>query len=385
MSETERNHPGDGEDSSSTPGAGGTSGFDFGSAAPASAPGGPGASGSGGMTAGIRDAVTTRSLLLVIGVLGLGLGFILSYIGGLHHPQAKNLPFDVVAPAAIQGPVLIGFNSLPGQPLSPRLVSDPATARARVADRTSTGALIVNPLATADTLYVASAAGPSISTALTQIIGTAEGQQNRSVRVVDLVQVSPQDSGGLTSFYLAVGWTIAGYLIAAILGISSGARPATLTRAAIRLLALALCSFIAGLVGAWLAQNVLGAQPGPYWPLVGVGTLVVFGAGAVTIALQIAFGLAGIGLAVLLFVIIGNPSAGGAYARALIPPFWRAIGAFLPPGAGTDTARSIAYFGGQNTAQPLAVLSAYAGIGLIASLGLAALLHPKPSEPASAR
>jgi hypothetical protein len=334
---------------------------------------------TGGTLAEIRDAVTLRSFLLVIGVLGLGLGFILSYVGGLHHPDAKNLPFDVVAPAAIQGPAVTGLDSIPGQHLSPRLVSDAATARARVADRTSTGALIVNPVSTRDTLYVASAAGPSISTALIQIVGAAEAQQDRTVRVVDLVPVSVQDSAGLSSFYLAVGWTVAGYLIASILGVSAGSRPATPTRAAIRLLVLAFFSAVAGIVGAWLVQHVLGALPGPYWPLAAVGALLVFGAGALTIALQIAFGIVGIGLAVALFVILGNPSAGGAYARALIPPFWRSIGAFLPPGAGTDSARSIAYFGGQNTAEPLAVLAAYAGVGLIASLGLAALLRPRVS------
>jgi hypothetical protein len=319
-----------------------------------------------------------RSFLLVIGVLGLGVGFILSYVGGLHHPGAKNLPFAVVAPAEIQGPVLSGFGTLPGQPLSPRLVSDEQTARARVISRTVTGALIVDPASTRDTLYVASAAAPSISNALNQIVTAAEARQHRTVRVVDLVPVAAQDSGGLTSFYAAVGWTVAGYLMASILGISAGARPATPTRAAIRLIVLALCAIAAGIGGAWLVQHVLGALPGPFWPLAAVGALVVFGAGAVTIALQVAFGVVGIGLAVLLFVILGNPSAGGAYARALIPPFWRAIGAFLPPGAGTDAARSIAYFGGQHTAQPLFVLTVYAGVGLIAALGLAALLRPRP-------
>jgi hypothetical protein len=96
-------------------------------------------------------------------------------------------------------------------------------------------------------------------------------------------------------------------------------------------------------------------------------------------ALQVALGVLGIGVAVLLFVILGNPSAGGAYARALIPPFWRAIGAFFPPGAGTDATRSVAYFGGANTAEPLFILGAYCVIGLLATLGLASVLRPKPA------
>ncbi len=342
--------------------------------------GGGGAAERVGVWSQVRDAVTLRSALLVIATLGLGIGFILSYVGGLHHPNPKNMPFDVVAPASIQAQSVAGLAGLPGQPLTPRLIADAETARARVADRTSTGALVIDPTSTSDTLYVASAAGPSISNALVKIIGAAEAKQQRTVNVVDLVPVSAADSSGLSSFYLAVGWTVAGYLIASILGVSAGTRPATATRAVVRLIALALCAAVAGGVGAWLVQHELGALPGAFWPLAVAGALVVFGAGAVTMALQVAFGVVGIGIAVLLFVILGNPAAGGAYARALLPPFWRAIGAFLPPGAGTDAARSIAYFGGAHTAQPMFVLGAYAVVGLLLTYGLATLVRPKPGR-----
>jgi len=147
MSESERTHPGN---------------YEAPPPPPPPAPAAPAAVGDTSaqptrrptVLAEIRDAVTVRSFLLVICVLGLGLGFILSYVGALHHPAAKNLHFDVVAPAEIQGPVLSGFGTLPGQPLSPRLVNDEQTARTRVTSRTTTGALIVDPASTRDTLYV---------------------------------------------------------------------------------------------------------------------------------------------------------------------------------------------------------------------------------------
>jgi hypothetical protein len=339
-----------------------------------------------GVWSQIRDAVRPRSALLVIATLCLGVGFILSYVGALHHPAPKNLPFDVVAPTAVQGQAVAGIASLPGKPLTPRLITDVQTARARVADRTSTGALVIDPNSSTDTLYVASAASPSISNAVTRIVQSAEAQQHRTVVVHDLVPVAAADNGGLSSFYMAVGWTVTGYLIASILGVSAGTRPATPTRAVVRLVALALSACVAGGVGAWLVQHELGALPGSFWKMAVVGALVVFGAGAVTMALQVALGVLGIGVAVLLFVILGNPSAGGAYARALIPPFWRSIGAFFPPGAGTDAARSVAYFGGANTAAPLFILGAYCVIGLFATLGLASVLRPKPATtPATAQ
>ena len=64
-----------------------------------------------------------------------------------------------------------------------------------------------------------------------------------------------------------------------------------------------------------------------------------------TIALQTLFGVIGIRLTLLIFVILGNPSAGGAYQPALLPPFWQALSGALPNGAATDALRRIVYFG----------------------------------------
>ncbi|MFB7512657.1 hypothetical protein [Streptomyces sp. NPDC056144] len=50
------------------------------------------------------------------------------------------------------------------------------------------------------------------------------------------------------------------------------------------------------------------------------------------------------------------------------PPFWRAIGPFLPPGAGTWAARSIAYFHRNAVGTSLLVLGAWAAIGTAVTL-----------------
>ena len=65
--------------------------------------------------------------------------------------------------------------------------------------------------------------------------------------------------------------------------------------------------------------------------------------GDVTLAFQTLFGVIGIGITVLVFVILGNPSGGGAYQTELLPPFWRSLSSALPNGAGTDTVRRIVY------------------------------------------
>ena len=85
--------------------------------------------------------------------------------------------------------------------------------------------------------------------------------------------------------------------------------------------------------------------------------MLVFSAAAVTMALQVLAGVLGIGLTVLLFVVIGNPSAGGAYQPSLLPAFWRSLSYALPNGAGTDTIRRIVYFGGDGITGHLVVIA----------------------------
>jgi hypothetical protein len=131
---------------------------------------------------------------------------------------------------------------------------------------------------------------------------------------------------------------------------------------------MALYAVAGGILGAVIVGPVLGALPGSVWAMAGLGALVVFSVGMLTLALEALTGIVGIGLAVLVVVIAGNPSAGGAFPWPMLPPFWRAIGPWLPPGAGTWTARSIAYFHGNAVVTPLLVLSAYALAGAVVTL-----------------
>ncbi|MFD7985661.1 DUF3533 domain-containing protein, partial [Kitasatospora indigofera] len=51
-----------------------------------------------GFVAEFKDAVTPRAALLVIAVLLLQLGFIVSYVGALHHPSPHQLSISLFAP-----------------------------------------------------------------------------------------------------------------------------------------------------------------------------------------------------------------------------------------------------------------------------------------------
>ncbi|MFF2963136.1 DUF3533 domain-containing protein [Streptomyces sp. NPDC057963] len=330
----------------------------------------------------VKNAVTPRAALLVIGVLGLQLLFIASYVGALHRPKPTDVPFGVVAPRQMSAQLLTELKNLPGGPLDPRTVADAATAREQILNREIDGALIVSPTSTTDTVLVASGGGTSMADTLTKIITKADLAQQRTVRSVDLAPASGQDFNGISSFYLVVGWCVGGYLCASILAISAGSKPANRQRALIRTGVMALYSVVGGIGGAVIIGPILGALPGSFWGLSGLGALTVFAVGMLTLALQALTGIVGIGLAVLIVVIAGNPSAGGAFPLPMLPDFWRTIGPALPPGAGTWVARSIAYFRGNAVTGPLLVLSAWAVAGTLVTL-LVSLR--KPDDTTGAR
>ncbi|MEU6981719.1 MULTISPECIES: DUF3533 domain-containing protein [unclassified Streptomyces] len=325
----------------------------------------------------MKRAVTPRAALLVVGVLVLQLLFIASYVGALHHPKPKDVPFGVVAPSTVSAQLVGELEKMPGEPLDARVVADEATAREQIAQREIDGALVVDPAGRTDTLLVASGGGSALSTGLEKMITKVEAAQNRQVNTVDVAPVAAGDFNALTAFYLVVGWCVGGYICASILAVSSGSRPDNKPRALIRLGALAVSAVLGGLGGAIIVGPVLNALPGSIAALWGLGALVVFGVGALTLALESIFGIVGIGLAILLIVVMGNPSAGGAFPLPMLPPFWQAIGPFLPPGAGTWAARSIAYFQGNALGSSLLVLGFWAALGSAVTLAMARPRRPR--------
>ncbi|MFZ4299126.1 DUF3533 domain-containing protein [Streptomyces cinereoruber] len=328
----------------------------------------------------VKDAVTPRATLLVIGVIALQLLFVASYVGALHEPRLKDVPFGVVAPQAVAGQTVARLEALPGSPLDPRALPDERTARQQLVNREIDGALVVRPAGTTDTLLVASGGGRALSLALESLLTAVDKNQGRTVRTVDVAPSSPHDFNSLSSFYLVIGWCVGAYLCASILAISAGARPANPTRAVTRLGTMTLVALAGGLGGAVIVGPILGALPGSVWALWGLGALLIFAVGAATLALQGLFGVIGIGLAILLVVIAGNPSAGGAFPAPMLPPFWEAIGPALPPGAGTWAARSISYFHGNDMTSALLVLSAWAVAGVLITMLPAVLRRRRTAE-----
>jgi hypothetical protein len=319
----------------------------------------------------------------VIGVLLLQMGFILSYVGAFHAPVPHRISI-AIAPASAAAQVVDKLNAINGSPLAATAIADRATAEKQLRDGSLSSALIVDTQGTADTLLITSAGGTSVSTAVTSVITQVEASQKRTVTATDLVPLQTGDGRGLTGFYLVIGWIVGGYLVAALLGVAKGSRPATRRRALFRLGAVVPYAVVSGLGGAFMVDQVLGALTGHFIALWWVGALLVASAATVTMAFQMLFGVIGIGVTVLVFVILGNPSAGGAYQPSLLPPFWRALSGALPNGAGTDTVRRIVYFDGYGITGHLIVIAIYVLGGAIVALAGAHLRHRRNLPDAEA-
>ena len=333
------------------------------------------------------DAVAPgRTFVLVIAVLLIELGFVFSYVGAFHHPTPHEVPIALVAPAQISGRLVGELNALHGHPLHATPVGTVTAGRKLLRHGSTSGVLIVNPVGKTDALLVAGGGGAATATAVEDVIAQVEAAQHRSATITDAVPAQPGDARSLSGFYLVIGWLVGGYLVAAMLSIATRARPATTRRAIIRLTVLVPYAILSGLGGAIVVGPVLGALTGHLLAIAALGALIVYCAATVTMAFQVFLGTIGVGLTLILFVILGNPSAGGAYQAPLLPGFWRAISPALPNGAGVEALRRIVYFGSYNITGNLLILSAYIVVAATVALIGTALLPRRtnagtPTEP----
>lgn len=289
----------------------------------------------------------------------VGGAFVFSYVGALHDPKPHDVPVAVAGPGSLVEQVEAG-GSFAAKP-----VGD-AGAAAREIDERQAYASVVAGATGEVAVTTAPAAGIAIAEVIEEELVPALRKGGARVRVDQVHPLDPEDARGLAGFYLAVGLTVAGYLGATFLGLIFTTRP-SLHRTEWRLEAIAVLSVFMGLVGAAIV-HLLGALDGSFLAAAGVGALTVFGVGAATVALQSAFGLIGTGFAILLFVVLGNPSSTGPVPAEMLPGFWRAIGPFIPIGACVDLFRNISYFPAAGNLGAIVVLAVWAIAGATAAL-----------------
>jgi hypothetical protein len=319
----------------------------------------------------------TRLLALGLGgALLLQLVFAASYVGALHSPDPDGVPVAVAGPPTAAR--RLAQQLAADDAVDPVVVADRGAVLQAIDDRDVYGGVVVGR--ERDELVVAEAASLQVATMLTRSFGEAAAKQGRPLTVTDAKPLPEGDSRGLSAFYAVIAWVFGGYLAATVLTLFAGASSRHHKRAAMRVGGLVLYSLAAGLLGAVLLDPVIGALEGHFVALTLLGALLVLAVAAGTAALQSVLGIAGTAVAMVVFFMLANPSAGAAVPNELLPGFWRALGPWLPSGAGVTAIDNTVYFDGHDIGQALAVLAGYAvaGSALVVAVGWR---HGRRSNP----
>jgi hypothetical protein len=268
----------------------------------------------------------------------------------------RDLPVGIVGTGRTSEQVLTGLDRSDPGGFDVHRYADEASARAAIQHRDIYGAFAVSRGGI--TVLEASAASPSVA----QLLSTV-GQHLGSSRpaVSDVVPLSAGDPRGLVLPSALLPMTICGVIMASVIGLVLGFRPAWR-----QIMALIVVSAAAGLGAYLIAQGFLGALPHEAVATWAALSLIVLAIGATTAGLIALIGAAGLGLGILLMIFIGNPFSGVTSAPELLPAPVGTIGQWLPPGAGASLLRSTAYFGGHGAAGHLTVLLVWIAAGLVA-------------------
>jgi hypothetical protein len=317
-----------------------------------------------GLAVGVKAAVLSpesRKLVLTLaGVLAVVFIFVASNVAANHAPRPHGLPVGVVGPPQLVSATARQLDRrAPGafQILGYR---SPAAARTAILHRSVYGAFDPGP---PPSLLTADAASLPVATLLQDTFTAAARAHGAPLIVRDLVPLPPADPNGATAFSATLSLIIAGVLGSSMLYLVTRGRAL-----AVHLLAVIALGIGAGLLAAVATNVVVGAFTGQFLAIWGVAALFVL-----ALALPIAFfqrllGLPGTGIGLLVFIVVGDPSSGGATAPQLLPDPWRAISQALPPGAAATAMRDVVYFHGYGATRALIVLGSYAALGAILAI-----------------
>jgi hypothetical protein len=236
-----------------------------------------------------------------------------------------------------------------------------AGARDAIEDRDIYGAFVAG--AGGAKVLTASAASPVVAQQLTH----AASEGGTAVKVEDVVP-STRAAAALPSSVLPL----------ILAGILTGIVASALAAGALRRTGLVIAgSVLAGVGATAIIQSWLDVIGGDWAANAAVLSLMVMAVATVVAGFDKLLGKAGVAVAALTMVFIGNPFSGAGSAPELLPEPVGGLGQLLPPGAGANLLRSTGFFDGAASTGPLVVLLAWIALGLTA-LGVASLRIRRP-------
>jgi len=301
---------------------------------------------------------------IVVGGLTLLFAFTALYVAAYHAPRPKGLDVGVVGSPAEAALLQSALDERDRGAFDVRRYDTEAQARSALLDTDVRGVLV--PGTPSSRILVAQALGVTpTETATDALRSTAVG----AVTVHDLRPLPAGDRRGLSSLFAVIGTLIPSLVFGVLLSVFGRALPGRVRWAAV--LAYAL---LAGVVVAFNVDVLVGAFDDEFLGIAGVAALLALAVSAAAHGLGHLGGERGIVLAILLLMLLGVSSAGGAVTYQLEPGFYGAVSQLLPPGAALTAVRNVEYFDWAATLVPVAsraasvVKSCKEGVGRIGGL-----------------
>jgi hypothetical protein len=276
---------------------------------------------------------------LTLAGLVLVFAFTALYVEAFHEPKPRGVDVAVVGPAPGLDPHSFDVH---------RYASE-AQARAALLDTDVRGVFA------GDRVLVASASGAVPA----ETVAAAGGPR----RVEDLRPLPPSDRRGLSPLFAVLGTLIPSLVFGVLLSVFGRRLPAR-----VRWPAVIVFAAVAGLVTAFDVDVLVGALNGHFLGIALVTALLALAVSAAAHGLGHLAGPPGIVTAVLLLLLVGVSSAGGAVTYQFEPGFYGAVSQLLPPGAALTAVRNVQYFDGAATLWPLLTLGAWAVGGVAVGL-----------------
>jgi hypothetical protein len=271
--------------------------------------------------------------------------------------EPRDLPLGVAGTAQATAPLEAKLAQQEGA-FEVHRYADEAAATKAIEDREIYGAVVAAP--DGQKLLTAPAASPTVANLLQQNLAAP------GTKVSEVVPADPDDPRGTGFASLGLPLVLAGVIAGVIVSVLG--RPVFNAVAA-----LAATAAVSGLVTILMVQGWLGIIEGPWLVNAGVVALAVLATASAVTGFGALLGTAGLGIAALLFVFVGNPWSGIGSAPELLPKAAGFIGQLLPSGAASQLLRSTAFFDGADGGSHVAVLVAWIVLGVGAILGGAAL------------
>ncbi|MCX5042705.1 hypothetical protein OG921_05930 [Aldersonia sp. NBC_00410] len=300
--------------------------------------------------------VTTRAVAIGLGAALLQALMLIAFAWPAANIAPRDLPLVVTGPQAAIVAEQLNAHS-PGA-FEIDTVADANAARAALADRDAYGVIVTG--GGAPQVLVASAASPAVAQQLGQIAAQLSGTPSAAVE--DVVAADVDDPRGTGFGAMVLPLVMAGIAAGAVLTL-------LIPSAAARATGTVVFAVAAGLLSMVIVQGWLSLLPGTYLELAAVAGLACFAVTGFVTGLATVVGRAGIGIAALTMLLLGNPFSAATSAPELLPQPWGAIGQLLPPGAAASLFRSVAFFDGAGAVGPLVVLLVWSAV-VVALFGI---------------